>query len=222
MMIHDILAQLTQVVALGKINKNTPLPADMLGQDGASELAFRALEQGITPQAILNDGLLPGMSIIGEKFSRGEAFIANMLISAQAMNAAMEHLKPYFASGEIKSTGTLVLGTVQGDLHDIGKNLVKMILKGDGWEVIDLGTNVSSEAFLNAISSHSDAIVGLSALLTTTMLNMGEVTETLKKHNPETRVYIGGAPVSQSFCQEIGADGYFRDPHSFAKSLRLD
>lgn len=216
----ELLEQLTRVVSVGKINRNTPQPPDMIGQDGASELTYQAIQAGISPQMILNEGLLPGMSLIGDKFSRGEAFIANMLISAQAMNAAMEHLKPFFESGEIQSTGTLVLGTVEGDLHDIGKNLVKMILKGDGWEIIDLGTNVSPDTFLETIRSNPGAVVGLSALLTTTMLNMEEVTRTLKKNDPETKVFIGGAPVSQSFCDEIGADGYFRDPHSFAKFLR--
>ena len=141
----NILARLGHMVAVGKINKNTPRPADMIGMDGADELAAQAVKLGIAPNEILNKGLLLGMSVIGEKFSRGEAFIANMLISAQAMNAAMEHLRPFFESGEIKSTGTLVLGTVRGDLHDIGKNLVKMILKGDGWDVIDLGTDVSAD-----------------------------------------------------------------------------
>jgi len=216
----ELLEKLTHAVAVGKINRNTPQPANMLGQDGASELAAQVLEAGVSPQEILNQGLLPGMGIIGDKFSRGEAFIANMLISAQAMNAAMEHLKRFFESGEIKATGTLILGTVEGDLHDIGKNLVKMIMRGDGWDIIDLGTNVSAEKFLTCLKDHPGAVVGLSALLTTTMLNMQGVTETLKAYDPETRVYIGGAPVSQAFCEEIGADGYFRDPHSFAKALR--
>ncbi|MBC8192413.1 MAG: cobalamin-dependent protein [Candidatus Marinimicrobia bacterium] len=216
----NILARLGHMVAVGKINKNTPRPADMIGMDGADELAAQAVKLGIAPNEILNKGLLLGMSVIGEKFSRGEAFIANMLISAQAMNAAMEHLRPFFESGEIKSTGTLVLGTVRGDLHDIGKNLVKMILKGDGWDVIDLGTDVSADEFVTAVDANPQALVGLSALLTTTMLNMEEVIMALKNRNPKTRVFIGGAPVSQMFSEEIGADGYFRDPHSFARSLR--
>jgi len=216
----NILARLGHMVAVGKINKNTPRPGDMIGMDGADELAAQAVKLGIAPNEILNKGLLLGMSVIGEKFSRGEAFIANMLISAQAMNAAMEHLRPFFESGEIKSTGTLVLGTVRGDLHDIGKNLVKMILKGDGWDVIDLGTDVSADEFVTAVDANPQALVGLSALLTTTMLNMEEVIMALKNRNPKTRVFIGGAPVSQMFSEEIGADGYFRDPHSFARSLR--
>ncbi len=216
----NLLERLSHVIAVGKIDKNTPLPKDMVGQDGASELTKQAVDEGISPGAILNEGLLPGMSEIGDKFSKGEAFIANMLISAQAMNVSMEHLRPFFESGEIEATGTLILGTVQGDLHDIGKNLVKMILKGDGWKVIDLGTDVSSEGFLSAVKENPDAVVGLSALLTTTMLNMKDVTDTLKAHNPETMIYIGGAPVSQSFCDEIGADGYFRDPQKFARALR--
>lgn len=215
-----LLSELSRVISVGKIDKNSPFPPDLRGEPGASELTAQAVEEGISAQVILNDALLPGMNIIGEKFSKGEAFIANMLISAQAMNAAMEHLRPFFESGEIKSRGTIILGTVQGDLHDIGKNLVKMIMKGDGWDVIDLGTDVSSEAFVQAVNKNQDAIVGMSALLTTTMLNMGDVTTALKANNPNTQVFIGGAPVSQAFCEEIGADGYFRDPHSLARSLR--
>ena len=219
---EDILQNLAKVVEVGKIDKNTPYPPELKGKDGASELTFKALEKGIDPQSILNNGLMHGMSNIGEKFARGEAFIPNMLIAAKAMNAAMEHLRPYFASGGIKSRGTLVLGTVNGDLHDIGKNLVKMIMKGNGWDVIDLGTDVNSEKFVNAVNKHKGSIVGMSALLTTTMLNMESAITELRKNDPTTKIYIGGAPVSQSFCDQIGADGYFRDPHSFACSFKTN
>jgi methanogenic corrinoid protein MtbC1 len=135
---ETLLTQLTHLISIGKINAHSPYPPDMKGMPGAAEITAQALAEGFTPADILDKGLLPGMNIIGEKFSQGQAFIANMLISAQAMNAAMEHLRPFFESGEIQSRGTIILGTVQGDLHDIGKNLVKMIMKGDGWDVIDL------------------------------------------------------------------------------------
>ncbi|MEA3288455.1 MAG: corrinoid protein [Candidatus Marinimicrobia bacterium] len=219
---EDILQKLAHVIEHGKINRATPYPPELQGQDGASELTLRALEQGLEPKLILNQGLMPGMGRVGDKFSRGEVFIANMLISAKAMNAAMEYLRPLFSTGDITPRGTIVLGTVEGDLHDIGKNLVKMIMKGDGWDVIDLGTDVSSEKFVEAVLEHTEAIVGMSALLTTTMLNMESVVNALRESTPETKIFIGGAPVSQAFSDEIGADGYFRDPHSFARSLAVD
>lgn len=216
----DILKEIAATVEVGKIDKNTPYPPDMKDMDGASELTLAALNEGIDPQTILNNGLMPGMQKIGEKFARGEAFIPNMLISAKAMNTAMEHLRPYFDSGEVPSKGTIILGTVKGDLHDIGKNLVKMIMKGDGWKVVDMGTDVSSEDFVEAVNQNDNSMVGMSALLTTTMLYMEEVVNKLRENNPATKVFIGGAPVSQAFCDKIGADGYYRDPHSFTKSLQ--
>jgi 5-methyltetrahydrofolate--homocysteine methyltransferase len=129
------------------------------------------------------------------------------------MNASMEHLKPYFESGEVKHRGTMVIGTVSGDLHDIGKNLVKMVMKGDGWNVVDLGVDVSPEKFSDAVDDNPGCIVGLSALLTTTMLNMEGTVKLIREKSPDTKIFIGGAPVSQQFCDKIGADGYYPDPH---------
>ncbi len=211
-----LLEQLAHVVEVGKIDKNTPYPPELKDKDGASELTLQAIAQKIDPQKILNNGLMPGMKRIGEKFSRGEAFIPNMLIAAKAMNTAMVHLRPFFLAGSIKPKGTLVLGTVKGDLHDIGKNLVKMIMKGDGWNVVDLGTDVSSEKFVQALDENPQCIIGLSALLTTTMLSMEDVIKAVKYRNPATQVFIGGAPLSQEFANKIGADGFFADPHSLA------
>lgn len=216
---NELLTKLAEVVEKGKIDKATPYPPEMKDMDGASEITRHCLDQGIEPKEILNDGLMPGMSAIGEKFAKGEAFIPNMLISAKAMNAAMEHLKPFFDAGDILSKGTFIIGTVKGDLHDIGKNLVKMIMKGDGWEVVDLGTDVSSEQFIAELDKYDNAVIGLSALLTTTMLNMEGITADIKKHKSDTKVFVGGAAVSQSFCDKIGADGYFSDPYNFAQSF---
>ena len=216
----NLLEELSHLTAIGKIDKNSPYPPEMRGLEGVAELTAQALAAGYPAIDILNLGLLPGMNTVGERFSRGDAFISNMLISAQAMNAALKQLKPFFDSGELRAKGTLILGTVQGDLHDIGKNLVKMIMEGEGWEVIDLGTDVASDTFIKQVNEYPDSIVGMSALLTTTMLNMETVTAALKKNNPETRVFIGGAPVSQAFCQEVGATAYFRDPYSLAQYLR--
>jgi len=216
---ETILIQLSKLVEAGKIDKNTPYPPELKGEDGADEVTAQALKMGIDPQIILNDGLITGMNAIGEKFSRGEAYIPNMLISAKAMNAALVHLEPFFKGGNIKSKGTVILGTVKGDLHDIGKNLVGLILQGAGWKIVDLGTDVTTEKFINAINENQTAVVGLSALLTTTMVNMESILKAIRENNPETKVYIGGAPVSQAFCDSIGADGYFADPFTFAKSL---
>lgn len=216
---QEILQKLAHLVEAGKIDKNTPYPPELKGDEGADEVTARALELGIAPQIILNDGLITGMNAIGEKFSRGEAYIPNMLISAKAMNAALVHLNPYFTSGNIQPKGTVILGTVKGDLHDIGKNLVGLILQGAGWKIVDLGTDVTTEKFITAINENQAAIVGLSALLTTTMVNMESILKAIRENNPETKVYIGGAPVSQAFCDSIGADGYFADPFTFAKSL---
>ena len=216
---EDLLQNLARVVELGKINKDTPYPPELKGEDGASELTVAALEKGIEPQTILNQGLTPGMKSIGDKFEKGEAFIPNMLIAAKAMNAAMEHLQPFFTSGSIEAKGTLIIGTVKGDLHDIGKNLVKMIVKGSGWQVVDLGTDVSAEQFIQALGENKGAIIGMSALLTTTMMQMDSATKAIKDFSPDTKVYVGGAPVSQKYCEQIGADGYFADPSKFTKHL---
>jgi 5-methyltetrahydrofolate--homocysteine methyltransferase len=157
------------------------------------------------------------MNSIGEKFAQGKAFIPNLLIAAKAMNASMEHLKPFFESGEVKHRGTMVIGTVSGDLHDIGKNLVKMVMKGDGWNVVDLGVDVPPEKFTNAVVQNPGCIVGLSALLTTTMLNMEGTVNSIREQSADTKIFIGGAPVSQQFCDKIGADGYYSDPHGLVQ-----
>jgi methanogenic corrinoid protein MtbC1 len=216
---EELLQQLSALVEAGKIDKQSPYPSTMKGEPGAVEVTMTALHEGVDPYVILNDGLIRGLNRVGEKFARGEAFIPNMLIAARTMSAAMEQLKPFLASDVMTSRGTLVLGTVQGDLHDIGKNLVKMIMQSGGWNVVDLGTDVPPEEFTATVAAHEGAIVGVSALLTTTMLNMKPLVRMLKANDPSTRIVIGGAPVSQSFCDEIGADCYFADPYSFARAF---
>lgn len=215
----EILEQIAICVENGKADKNFPHPDNMRGKDGASELTVIALENGISANEILKNGLMPGMERIGEKFSQGKAFIPNLLIAAKAMYASMEHLKPYFDSGEASHRGTMVIGTVAGDLHDIGKNLVKMVMEGNGWKVVDLGTNVTPERFIETIDQHKDCIVGMSALLTTTMLNMEKTIAAIREVEAGTRIFVGGAPLSESFAEEIGADKYFPDPHSMVKFL---
>jgi methanogenic corrinoid protein MtbC1 len=209
---------LLELIALhterGKVNRDAPYPPDLKGQEGVDELTARALAEGVDPNSVLNEGLMTGMSRIGEKFSRHQAFVPDLLMAARAMGAGMAHLKPYFDSGVTKHKGVFVIGTVQGDLHDIGKNLVAMIMEGGGWEVIDLGVDASAEKFIAAIDAHPGCIVGLSALLTTTMMNMEKIVQAIKTQRPETKVIVGGAPLTQEFCEKIGADHYSRDPQS--------
>src|SRR4030066_2376391 len=181
---NDILTRISKCVEFGKIDKSSPYPPDMKGQDGADELAKQALDKGIKPDEILDNALIPAMAVVGDKFSRKVIYVPQMLMAAKAMSSAMKHLKPFFQSGETERKGKFIIGTVSGDLHDIGKNLVSMMIEGGGWEVIDLGVDVSTEKFLKAIDENLGAIVGLSALLTTTMENMKKTVEAIKeKHS---------------------------------------
>jgi len=173
-------------------------------------LTKEALSQDISAEEILNNGLVGGMNIVSEKFKNNEIFIPEVLVSAKSMNAGLEILKPLLAQEKVKSRGKVVIGTVKGDLHDIGKNIVAMMLQGAGFDVIDLGADVSKEKFLEFVENERADILGMSTLLTTTMIYMKEVIETLKKaslkHN--VKVIIGGAPVTESYADEINADGY--------------
>ncbi len=215
----DLLEKLTICVGRGKANKVSPYPPDLKGQDGADELTAEAIKQGISPDDILQKSLVVGMSEIGQKFSDGKAFVPEMLMSAKAMKAAMVHLKPFFSSGEVKQKGTFLIGTIQGDLHDIGKNLVAMMVEGAGWKVIDLGVDVGYDKIEPILKDNPGSIVGLSALLTTTMVNMKTVVEKVKSVDPTAIVMIGGAPVTQDYCDEIGADFYSSDPQGAIEYL---
>jgi len=215
----EILANLANCILRGKENVASPYPPDMKRQDGALELTKKALESGISATEILQKGLMVGMNEIGDRFSQGKAYIPELLIAAKAMYAAMGELKPYFTSGEAVHKGIVIIGTVSGDLHDIGKNLVRMVLEGDGWKVVDLGVDVKTEQFLQALKEHPEAIVGMSALLTTTMANMKEAVASIKSQHPQTFIFIGGAPVTAEFSEKIGADGYFADPHPLVNFL---
>jgi len=208
----DLLEQIAICIERGKVNKNSPYPPDMKGQDGADELTKQALDQGIAPDDVLGKGLVVGMGRVGQKFSENKVFVPDLLMAAKAMSAGMAHLKPAFESGQAHHKGTFVVGTVQGDLHDIGKNLVAMVVEGGGWKVVDLGVDVSAEKFLAAVKENPGATVGLSALLTTTMVNMEKTVKLLKEQVPGTRVIVGGAPLTSEFAKKIGADGYSPDP----------
>lgn len=215
----DLIQQLRECIEFGKVNMASAFPPQMKGMPGADELCKQALEEGIAPSAILNDGLIPGMSMIGERFSQGKAYVPEMLMAAKAMSAAMTHLKPFFSSGEIKRKGVFVMGTVFGDLHDIGKNLVSMMIEGAGWEVIDLGVDVASEKLLAAIEQNPGCVVGLSALLTTTMVNMEKMVQDIRAKYPEKEILVGGAPLSMEFCKKIGATFYSPDPQGAIQYL---
>jgi len=208
---NEILIKLTECIERGKINLASPFPPAMKGMTGADELTKEALENKISAEEVLN-ALVSGMGRIGEKFSAGKAFVPEMLMSAKAMSAGMAHLKPFFSSGEVKRKGIFVLGTVAGDLHDIGKNLVAMTIEGAGWEVVDLGVDVKTEKFLEAIEKYPGCVLGLSALLTTTMANMEKTVQAIRAQYPDKVILVGGAPLSMEFCQKIGASFYSESP----------
>lgn len=181
-----------------------------------------ALDAGTDLEALLNEGMIAPMKEVGELFESGEYFVPEMLISARAMQAGMTLLRPVLLSKDIKPLGKVVIGTVKGDLHDIGKNLVSMMLEGAGFEMVDLGTDVSPEKFLEAIQQHQPDIVGMSALLTTTMSNMEKTLQHLKENQvrDQVKVIIGGAPVTQAYSETIGADGYAPDANQAATLAR--
>ncbi len=216
----EILDKIARCVEFGKTDRMSPYPPDMKGQEGADELARQALDEGIKPDDILEKALIPAMAIVGDKFSRKQIYVPQMLMAAKAMNSAMKHLKPYFQSGETKRKGRFIIGTVSGDLHDIGKNLVSMMIEGGGWEVIDLGVDVPTARFLKALSDNPGAVIGLSALLTTTMESMRKSVEAIKAEYPGATVLVGGAPVTAEYCQKIGADFYSPDPQGAVNYLK--
>lgn len=182
------------------------------------ELVQKALDEGVSANDILNDGLLAGMGIIGEKFKNDEVYVPEVLVAARAMNKGAVLLKPHLAAAGVEATGKVVIGTVQGDLHDIGKNLVKMMLEGKGLEVIDLGADVAPETFIQTAIDQNCKVVLLSALLTTTMGVMEDVVKKAEEMGvrDQLKIMIGGAPVSAEFCAKIGADIYTPDAASAA------
>ncbi len=181
--------------------------------DRVSKLTNELLETGVEPQTILNEGLIAGMTVVGEKMRTGEMYLPEVLQSASAMHASLKLLKPHLVKEGVESRGKILMGTVKGDMHDIGKNLVGIMLQGAGFELVDLGLNVPPQKFVEAIGMHQPAVVGLSAMLTTTMLNMKTTIEAINNAGlrSKVKIIIGGAPVSQKFADDIGADGYARD-----------
>ena len=182
------------------------------------ELVAQAVEEGISPELILNEGLLAGMNIVGEKFKNNEIYVPEVLVAARAMNMGTQILKPLLAANGVTANGKVCIGTVQGDLHDIGKNLVKMMMEGKGLEVVDLGTDVSPETFVQIAIEQNCRVICCSALLTTTMSVMEEVVKKAEEAGirDKVKIMIGGAPVSEDYCKKIGADCYTVDAASAA------
>jgi len=185
-------------------------------------LVQQALDEGLSPKQILDEGMLAAMDVIGEKFKNNEIYVPEMLVAARAMGAGTEVLKPHLAEAGVQAIGKVALGTVKGDLHDIGKNLVRMMLEGKGIEVVDLGVDVSAQQFLDAYEAHGVDIIACSALLTTTMGEMKAVVDlfTEKGYRDKVKIMVGGAPITDSFCKSIGADYYTPDAASAADAAK--
>jgi 5-methyltetrahydrofolate--homocysteine methyltransferase len=181
-----------------------------------AELVRQALDEGVAPGEVLQGGLIAGMDEVGRDFKAGELFVPEVLVAARAMHAGMSVLRPLLAESEVPSVGKYVIGTVKGDLHDIGKNLVKMMLEGAGFETVDVGTDAGAEVFVAAVREHKPGLVGMSALLTTTMVQMKATIEALEEAGlrESVKIMVGGAPVTDAFAKEIGADAYAPDAAS--------
>jgi methanogenic corrinoid protein MtbC1 len=209
----DILEKLTLCIERGKVDAAATFPSDMGSEPGADELTRQAIDQGFSAEEILNKAMFKGMKTVGIRFRENKIFVPEVLMAAKAMSTAMTHLVPFFKQGIIQQKGNFIIGTAAGDMHDIGKSLVAMIVEGGGWNIIDLGTNVSSQKFLQTIEENPGCTVGISSLLTTTMVNMQKTVKEIKDNYPDINLLVGGAPVTQSFCDTIGADFYSPEPH---------
>jgi 5-methyltetrahydrofolate--homocysteine methyltransferase len=211
---EDIISSIRKSVIQGRITKDDEgMDEGMVGQPGVTELVERALASGLSVRNIISEGLSGGMNTVGRKFESGEYFIPDMLASAEAVSAAMNILQPRLATSDVKTKGTVIMATVKEDLHDIGKNIVSILLRGAGYTVKDLGNNVNTQAIVDAVREEKPQFLGLSALLTSTMARMAEVTQMLEQNGlrDQVKIIIGGAPVSEEFAKSIGADGYGSD-----------
>ena len=221
-MTEDIIALLKENVIQGrKTQDDEGIDESLSGKPGVLELTQLALEKKIPLETIITQGLTSGMQVVGEKFSTREYFIPDMLASAEAVGGAMDILKPYLEASNTETKGKFLIATVKGDIHDIGKNIVAILLRGAGYEVNDLGTDVPTEKIVEVVKEYKPDFLGLSALLTTTMVVMGEIIETLKENGlrDKVKVLIGGAAVSDEYAQEIGADAYCMDGFQAIKVL---
>lgn len=211
---EDTISLIQESVIHGRITKDDEgTDEGMVGQPGVTELVEQALASGVHIRDVISKGLSGGMNIVGQKFEAGEYFIPDMLASAEAVGAAMQILQPRLAASGIKAKGTIVVATVKDDLHDIGKNIVSMLLRGAGYIVKDLGNNIDAQVIVDAVREEKPQFLGLSALLTSTMARMADVIQMLEESGlrKQVKVIVGGAPVSEEFAQSIGADGYGAD-----------
>ncbi|MFC2019010.1 corrinoid protein [Chloroflexota bacterium] len=213
-MTEDIISSIRENIIQGRLNQDDEgLDEAMIGQPGVIELIEHATVSGVNIDDIINQGLTAGMKIVGQKFEAKEYFIPDMLASAEAVGAAMEILEPHLARCGIKPKGKILLATVKGDLHDIGKNIVAILLQGAGYMVQDLGNDIDTKTIVDAVREEKPQLLGLSALLTSTMMHMEDVIQALTESGlrDEVKIIVGGAPVSAEFSQSIGADGYGAD-----------
>ena len=213
-MAEDILKRIRENVIQGRVTQDDEgLEEGMVGQPGVKELIEEALARGIEAPEIINNGLTAGMKIVGQKFETKEYFIPDMLASAEAVGAAMGMLEPHLARSGIKAKGKVVVATVRGDLHDIGKNIVSILLRGAGYAVKDLGNDIDAQTIVDAVRDEKPQFLGLSALLISTMARMTEIIQALTESGlrDQVKVIVGGAPVSEEFAKSIGADGYGAD-----------
>ena len=215
---RELPCKAVKMEILSEISKNLELGDSTV----VKELVRKALSMNITPESILNSGLIKGMEAIGKKFKANEIFIPEVLIASRAMKSAMDVIKPYLSKSEEYLFGKIVLGTVKGDLHDIGKMIVRIALEREGYDIIDIGIDVPKETFLETVQKENPDIVGMSALLTTTMSYMRDVIDTIKSAHlkKDVKIIIGGAPITQSFADEIGADGYAQEAESAVTLVR--
>ena len=215
---RELPCKAVRMEILSEISKNLEIG----DSTAVKELLRKALSMNITPESILNYGLIKGMEAVGKKFKKNEIFIPEVLIASRAMKSAMAVIKPYMSEVEEHLIGKIVLGTVKGDLHDIGKMVVSIALEREGYEIIDIGIDVPKETFLETVQKENPDILGMSALLTTTMSYMREVIDTIKSSHlkKDVKIIIGGAPITQSFADEIGADGYAPEAESAVTLLR--
>ena len=213
-MSEDIIALIKENVLQGRKTKDDEgIDEDMIGMPGVLELTQLALKKNIPLETLIMQGLTAGMEVVGEKFASKEYFIPDMLASAEAVGAAMDFLKPYIEKSDVTTKGKFVIATVEGDIHDIGKNIVSIMLKGAGYEVNDLGSDVPTDKIVEVVREYKPDFLGLSALLTTTMVVMGDIIEALKENGlrDKVKILIGGAAVSNEYAREIGADAYCAD-----------
>lgn len=221
-MIQELFKQLAKAIELGNASIDSAHLDELKGREGAREITQLLLESGASAKDILQNGLVVGIEKVGIKFRDNKIFVPHVLLASKAMNEAMNCLRPYIVAEKSLYSGEFIIGTVEGDLHDIGKNLVAMILEGNGYKVIDLGTDVSASMFIEAVLQYPEASIGLSALLTTTMINMESIVREIRKIDPDRKICIGGAPVTEEFKNRIKADVFSTDPQSIVDFLKQE